>query len=251
MGWRTLASTSLAAVALCCALPGCTAAYAEEDRAAEGTSALGARACANATLRTTDTFERTTATDEGWSKGRVSDADPVIKTLSSKARSATNSAVLSSRVAASTDDEGKTTAYIEREVQTMGCVAAEFSVAYSESAPFPDDAWTYFFWIDGSKDMNVSLFRQGNTVRLAAQRGGTELSRIDVEVPPGKWTKIKIEVELDSVRPSMSIAIGEQAAKQVTLAEPLPPPYYVSVGTWSRGKVPAHEFWFDNLKLWY
>lgn len=245
MGSRAIAGSLLVAAAL--ALPGCTAEYAEAEAPIEGVAALASRSCSRATLRATDSFERAAAADATWSKGRVSDTLPLIKVPSAKS----TAKVLASKVAASTDDEGTSTSYIEREVPTTGCIGAEFSVSYSESAPFPADAWTYFFWIDGSEDMNISLFRIGNVVRLAAQRGGTELSRVDVEVPPRRWTKIKIEVDLDSDRPTMAITADDNPTQNVTLAERLEPPYFVSVGTWSRGKVPAHEFWYDDLKLWY
>ena len=253
MGASSIVScASLAALVLIAAIStqGCATPYGDEESPTQDSSAASAvsgRTCAAAEVRVRDDFEgRTKASSAGWSKGRVSDGLPAITTPSSK-----TTAVLTSKVAAATDEDAKTTAYIEREVQASGCIAAELDVSYSEEAAFPADAWTYFFWIDGADDMNISLFRRANYVRLAAQRGGSELERVDVELPPDKWSRIHVELDLDTARPVMSISVGKSPAKKVTLAEPVDAPYFVSVGTWSRGAVPAHQFLFDNVKLWY
>ena len=215
---------------------------------ATGTSAVvAAKTCAAARVRVRDGFEgRKTAAASGWSKGRVSDGLPVIVTPD-----VSTTAVLSSRVTATADDKAKSTAYVERELPATGCVSADFMVSYTEAAAFPDDAWTYFFWMDAADDLNVSLFRMGKIVRIAAQRGGSELERIDVDLPPGKWTRLKVEVDLAAARPTVAITVGDAAAQRMTLAEPLAPPYFVSFGTWSRGAVPAHTFFFDDVAVSY
>lgn len=242
-----MAAKSILSCALV-ALVGCVS-YGDGETAgqASSASAVDARSCASADVKAHDDFEgRTKANDAGWAKGRVSDGLPTITTPSAKTTS-----VLTVKVPATTDEDAKSTAYIEREVPASGCLAVEFDVHFSEQAPFPNEAWTYFWWLDASDDLNLSLFRRANYVRLAAQRGGSELERIDVELPLDKWSRVHIEVTLDAARPVMSIAVGKTEAKKVTLAEPLAAPYFVSLGTWSRGPVPAHELLFDDVKLWY
>lgn len=249
MGPKRILSACLALMGAVGA-PACATPYGVEEVPAQDQAAASAarQTCASTEVKVRDDFEgRTKPASSGWSKGRVSDGLPTITTTTDPKRVA----VLTSKVAATTEEDAKTTAYLEREVPASGCIAADFEVSYAEEAPFPADAWTYFFWIDASDDLNVSLFRRANYVRLAAQRGGTELERIDVELPPNKWSRVHVELELDSERPVMSISVGKTAAKRVTLAEPLAAPYFVSLGTWSRGPVPAHEFFFDNVRLWF
>lgn len=245
MGAKSFISSAVVGLA---ALAGCVS-YGEGETTSDtsAASAIERKACASAEVKTHDDFEgRPRADDAGWVKGRVSDGLPTITTPSAK-----TTAVLTSKVAAAKDEDAKSTAYIEREIPASGCLAVEFDVQFSEEAEFPNSAWTYFWWMDASDDLNLSLFRRANYVRLAAQRGGSELERIDVQLPPDKWARIHIEVDLDSSRPVMSIAVGKAAAQKVTLAEPLQAPYFVSFGTWSRGPVPAHQFLFDDVKLWY
>lgn len=238
------------AATLCVAAPGCSSPYGAEEVSGTqrgGATVAKAKTCATIPVRVRDGFDgRTDAVANGWKKGRVSDALPTIATPSSD-----TTAVMTSRVAQATDDEAKYTSYVEREIPATGCFAAEFMVEYTEAAPFPKDAWTYFFWIDAADDLNISMFRRADTVRFAVQRGGSEISRLDIQVSPQVWTKIKVEVELALARPTISVRVDDGAAQRMESTEPLAAPYFVSFGTWSRGAVPTHEFSFDDVALSY
>lgn len=245
-----MGAKSILSCVLLVAAQGCATPYEVEERQDTAASAVSGQACASAGVQAKDDFEgRSRAASGGWAKGRVSDGVPAITTAT--LANAKTTAVLTSKVAATTDGDAKSTAYIEREVPAAGCIAADFDVLYTEEQPFPESAWTYFFWIDGADDLNVSLFRRANYVRLAAQRGGEELERIDVELPPNKWSRVHVELDVSTNRPVMSISINKGTLAHATLSEALAAPYFVSMGTWARGAVPAHQFEFDNFKLWY
>lgn len=244
------AKSRILSCVLLVAAQGCAAPYGVEEMQDTAASAVSGQACASAGVQAKDDFEgRSRAASGDWAKGRVSDGVPAITTAT--LANAKTTSVLTSKVAATTDEDARSTAYIEREVPTTGCIAADFDVLYTEEQPFPADAWTYFFWIDGAEDLNISLFRRARYVRLAAQRGGEELERIDVELPPNKWARVHVEVDVASSRPVMGISIDKGKLRHATLSEPMNAPYFVAMGTWSRGAVPAHQFEFDNFKLWY
>ncbi len=243
-----LALAVLAVTPACANLDGLADADGTAGQAKGGSTVASRKTCASAVVKVRDGFDNRKSPDaNGWKKGRVSDALPSIGKPDAE-----STAVLTSRVAATTNNDAKYTSYVEREIPATGCVAAEFMVEFTELAPFPDDAWTYFFWIDAGADgANISAFRMGNAVRLALQHGGSEISRVDIDIPPHVWTKINVELELSLARPSVSIRVDDGAAQHMEVTEPLAPPYFVSLGTWSRGAVPAHEFSFDDVKLSY
>jgi hypothetical protein len=76
-------------------------------------------------------------------------------------------------------------------------------------------------------------------------------TRIDVDVPPEAWTKLRVELELSLARPTVAIRVNDGTARRMDVTEPLPAPYFVSFGTWSRGAVPAHEVSYDDVVLSY
>ena len=100
-------------------------------------------------------------------------------------------------------------------------LAATLGVAPGELVFGRESHGRPFLRNDGAPDFNLTDTGGGTLIALCRRgRVGVDIERVDVELPPDKWSRIHVELDLDTARPVMSISVGDSDS-EISSVQPM------------------------------